>query len=195
MIPPIHSLSFLQSYICFMLIPPLPLMSIIVFHPLYFFWLFLSFLLLDYYLSLLCRLEILLNPLTCVLLCVLVSRFICFFNSVSSLHRFHNLCNLLLSIWFHSVCTASGQLPLDLPLPLISLSKPLALIPWTIPTQVLHPIGTLEPFYTHILSHLKQTFPVRLNDGSMEHIRTLVSRFVTRAQRIPPRSLQYLYAS
>ena len=53
MIPSIHSPSFLQSYICFMLIPPLPLMFIIVFHPLYFFWLFLSFLLLDYYLSLL----------------------------------------------------------------------------------------------------------------------------------------------
>ncbi|KAF9065987.1 hypothetical protein BDP27DRAFT_1331230 [Rhodocollybia butyracea] len=104
MIPPIHSPSFLQSYICFMLIPPLPLMSIIVFHPLYSFWLFLSFLLLDYYLLLLrssstlsivlyhvkySRLEILLNPLTRVLLCVL--------------------------------------LLLDLPLPLILLSKPLAL--------------------------------------------------------------------
>ncbi|KAF9062389.1 hypothetical protein BDP27DRAFT_1336670, partial [Rhodocollybia butyracea] len=129
MIPSIHSPSFLQSYICFMLIPPLPLMFIVVFHPLYFFWLFLSFLLSDYYLSLLrfsstlyivlyhvkySRLEILLNPLTCVLLCVLVSPFICFFNSVPSLHRFHNLCNLLSSIWFHSVCAASGQLPLDL---------------------------------------------------------------------------------
>ncbi|KAF9077240.1 hypothetical protein BDP27DRAFT_1312070 [Rhodocollybia butyracea] len=142
MIPSIHSPSFLQSYICFMLIPLLPLMFIVVFHPLYFFWLFLSFLLSDYYLSLLrssstlyivlyhvkySRLEILLNLLTRVLLCVLVSRFICFFNSVSSLHHFHNLCNLLSSIWFRSVCVASGQLPLDLPLPLISLSKPLAL--------------------------------------------------------------------
>ncbi|KAF9034743.1 hypothetical protein BDP27DRAFT_1348341, partial [Rhodocollybia butyracea] len=86
-----------------MLIPLLPLMFIVVFHPLYFFWLFLSFLLSDYYLSLLrssstlylapyhvkySRLEILLNPLTRVLLCVPVSRFICFFNSVSSLHVF-----------------------------------------------------------------------------------------------------------
>ncbi|KAF9059906.1 hypothetical protein BDP27DRAFT_1340462, partial [Rhodocollybia butyracea] len=118
MIPSIHSPPFLQSYICFMLIPPLPLMFIVVFHPLYFFWLFLSFLLSDYYLSLLrslstlyivlyhvkySRLEILLNPLTCVLLCVPVSRFICFFNSVSSLHCFHNLCSLLSSIWFRSV--------------------------------------------------------------------------------------------
>ncbi|KAF9061000.1 hypothetical protein BDP27DRAFT_1338809, partial [Rhodocollybia butyracea] len=143
MIPSIHSPSFLQSYICFMLIPLLPLMFIVVFHPLYFFWLFLSFLLSDYYLSLLrssstlyivpyhvkySRLEILLNPLTHVLLCVPVSRFICFFNSVSSLHRFHNLCNLLSSIWFRSVCTASGQLLLDLPLLLISLSKRLHLV-------------------------------------------------------------------
>ncbi|KAF9077396.1 hypothetical protein BDP27DRAFT_1312344 [Rhodocollybia butyracea] len=69
----------------------------------------------------------LLNLLTHVLLCVLVSCFICFFKSVSSLHCFHNLCNLLSSIWSRSVCTTSGQLPLDLPLPLILLSKPLAL--------------------------------------------------------------------
>ncbi|KAF9072378.1 hypothetical protein BDP27DRAFT_1320358, partial [Rhodocollybia butyracea] len=132
MIPSIHSPSFLQLYICFMLIPPLPLMFIAVFHLLYFFWLFLSFstlrllpittLHVKYG-----RLEILLDPLTRVLLCVPVSCFICFFNSVSSLHCFHNLCNLLSSIWFCSVCTASGQLPLDLPLPLILLSKPLAL--------------------------------------------------------------------
>ncbi|KAF9056869.1 hypothetical protein BDP27DRAFT_1344523 [Rhodocollybia butyracea] len=108
--PPIHSQSFLQSYICFMPIPPLPLTVLIfLYHVKY------------------SRLEILLNPLTCVLLCVLVSRFICFFNSVSSLHCFHNLCNLLSSIWFRSVCATSGQLPLDLPLLLILLSKPLAL--------------------------------------------------------------------
>ncbi|KAF9063222.1 hypothetical protein BDP27DRAFT_1335462, partial [Rhodocollybia butyracea] len=112
------------------------------FHPLYFFWLFLSFLLSGYYLLLLrslstlyivlyhvkcSRLKILLNPLTRVLFCVLVSCFICFFNSISSLHCFHNFCNLLSSIWFCSVCATSGQLPLDLPLQLILLSKPLAL--------------------------------------------------------------------
>ncbi|KAF9072021.1 hypothetical protein BDP27DRAFT_1321313 [Rhodocollybia butyracea] len=64
---------------------------------LYFFWLFLSFLLLDYYLSLLWSLSTLyIVPYHVnVLLCVPVSCFISFFNSVSSLHHFHNLCNLL----------------------------------------------------------------------------------------------------